>query len=203
MKDDCVSSAEAALHWADMKTVIHLGLLLSFGLSPSPVQAGNFGCGGKPSVFERLLTNAEEVRLKCIDDYFAAQKEKNARLAAELSAAIKMQKQVLRQSAYEADKALLTVSCAFPASIPSAKQKTEQCRKELALYQGLIAQLDHLMGWDRALTKRTQGSAEEIRESLELPCPDEQTLNKIQPIRYFKKNLYKVYERCRILAAGG
>lgn len=166
----------------------------------SYADGGRDSCGARPSALKRLLTDAEDIRLKCIDDYFVAQKEANARLATQVSEEIQKQKEVLKKSAYKTDDLLLRIHCDFPMEIPSSKVRTEQCRRELALYNGLIAQLDHIMGWDRSVVKPVSGAAEQIQKDLELPCPDEETLGKIQPVRYFKKNLYKIYERCRELS---
>lgn len=177
-------------------------LLLILLMAPFVSSAGSVqeACGVRASAIERLFTDVESIRLKCIDDYFVAQKEANAKMAQQVSEEIEKQKEILKKSAYKADDRLFRVHCDFPAEIENSKSRTEQCRKDLALYNGLVTQLDHIMGWDRIIVKPSQGTAEQVQKELQVPCPDQETLTKIQPVRYFKKNLYKIYERCQVLS---
>ena len=108
---------------------------------------------------------------------------------------------MLEGVAFKRNQALNRVHCEFPEGEPQAAERSKACRKELAIYNGLIAELDQVMGWNIVFKEKPSSlhAADKIIADLQAPCPDEETLRKIRPVRYFKRNLYTVYERCETL----
>ena len=157
-------------------------------------------CGPQVNVFERLLTDAEEVRLKCIDDYYAEKKAERERLIVEVQQLIKEKELDLEKSAFKFDKKLNRVRCQNPNG-DRDQTLVKKCEEDLKIYNALIAQLDQLMGWNIVDPDRNKSVAE-LQAQGEPPCPDQATMEKIKPLRLYRKHLYQLYERCAVLNAG-
>lgn len=157
-------------------------------------------CGPRASLFERLLTDAEKIRIQCINDYYDQKKIEVEKLVADLDKEIQKQKKIIQENAFKAGPVLTTVQCDSRQGGHDPK-KVATCKKALELYSALVTQMNHLMGWDTPRTRDFSASPEQVKKSLEITCPDEKTLKTIQPVRYFRKNLYQVYEHCAILGA--
>jgi|GEM_PF-5048393 len=158
-------------------------------------------CGQSPIGLSRFINQAEKAHLKCLEDFYNQKKEEANTLAVQISESIQKQKIVVKKSAFKTDNIVSIVHCDFPKNILNYRSKSEQCLKEAALLTGLITQLDDIMGWKKSLALKSVKSINptEIEQALSLPCPDEETLKKIQPVRHFRRDLYKVYEQCKIL----
>lgn len=180
---------------------MRLILSVLFFLSMSQLafaQGAQNNCGPKASFFERLLTDAEKIRIQCINDFYDQKKIEVDNLVAELDKEIQKQKKIIQENAYKAGPVLTTVQCDSRQGDHDPK-KVATCEKALELYSALVAQMNHLMGWDIPRAKDFSGSPDQVQKALEIKCPDEKTLKAIQPVRYFKKSLYQLYEHCIML----
>lgn len=182
-----------------MRFILSIFFLMCFSSSAFAQDVQSL-CGPRSSFFERLLTDAEKIRIQCINDYYDQKKIEVEKLIAELDKEIQKQKKIIQDNAFKAGPVLTTVQCDSRQGGHDPK-KVAACEKALELYSALVAQMNHLMGWDIPRTKDFSASPEQVKKSLEITCPDEKTLKAIQPVRYFKKNLYQLYEHCAVLGA--
>ncbi len=153
-------------------------------------------CGDKPGILSRFFTDAEKMRLICIDQIFEEYKRKRDEEVDELD---KISKELNKEiSKVAVHQTVSTLDCGNPNTRP--EKLVEKCR-ELNIQRNLILKrIDHLMGWDQEFKSRVEASAIKP-QSIEIvtPCPSEEELNKMKAVRYFHRKLYKTYERCRTL----
>lgn len=167
---------------------ILLATFLISGYGPVDVSM----CGAKPGFLASLLTDAKEIRIKCINDAYEANKKKTL---AEVNLLNDMQKQLeveLKKVAYVYDGFMLR--CSPGGGPPPNPARTKKCQELNDARNALIDRINTLMGWnERPLPpKREETTNAEVTP----PCPSKEDLKKIQPIRHFNKKLYQTWERC-------
>lgn len=152
-------------------------------------------CGVKVSWLENFFTHANDIRAKCIEQAYEANKRK---LEAELDQLHKTQQQLaqeLKKYAYKVDYNI--VRCDPPQGQAANPQRTAKCRDLIRAENAIIDRIDEIMGWkSKPLPEnRAQVSNAEVTP----PCPSKERLQQIQAIRYFNPTLYQTWERCVML----
>lgn len=160
----------------------------AFGLT-SPAYAQ---CGARAGFLERLLTDAEEIRIKCINDVYEANKRKTLEEANQLDAVQKQLKSEIDNVAYTST--LTMVRCDAPAGQPKNPARTAKCRELNEARNAVIDRINTLMGWnERALpVNRAATTTPDITP----PCPPREDLARIQAARAFNRRLFETWERC-------
>ena len=176
-----------------MKWLLLLTLLYSLPVRASDVDVRM--CGTKVSWLENFFTHANDIRVKCIEQAYEANKKK---LEAELEQLQKTQQQLaqeLKKYAYKVDYNI--VRCDPTQGQPANPQRTAKCRELIRAENAIIDRIDEIMGWrSKPLPpNRSQVSNAEVTP----PCPSKERLEQIQAIRYFNPGLYKTWERCVML----
>jgi hypothetical protein len=171
--------------------LIILGALLSSSLEAAapPIYAH---CGAKPGFFEKFLTDAEEIRIKCINDAFEANKRRTIEEANQLDVVQKQLKAEIDKVAYTST--LTMVRCDPPQGEPKNPARTAKCRELNQARNAVIERIDVLMGWNERPM-----SANQINTTIPQitpPCPPRDDLARIQAARHFNRRLFETWERC-------
>lgn len=171
--------------------LIVLGALLSSALEAAapPIYAH---CGARPGLFERFLTDAEEIRIKCINDAFEANKRKTIEEANQLDAVQKQLKTEIDKVAYTST--LTMVRCDAPAGQPKNPARTAKCRELNEARNAIIERINTLMGWNERPLPANRAAI--TTPNITPPCPPREDLARIQPIRHFNRRLFETWERC-------
>lgn len=148
-------------------------------------------CGTKPGVISKLISDADEMREKCINDVYREYLEERDKEVRELHEYSKYLEQEVKKVAVKAT--IMLVDCGV-----ETKRKPElvfRCRQLNAERNAVISRIDRLMGWDQNF--RTAAAKNVPAKDLPAPpCPSSTELNEIKGIRYFNKKLYQTWERC-------
>lgn len=149
-------------------------------------------CGAKPGFLASLLTDAKEIRIKCINDAYEANRN---RVLAEANELDKLQKKLgeeLKKVAYTFDYAM--IRCYPPSGTPQNQVRTKKCQELNEARNAVIDRMDKLMGWkDLPLPAKRE---ETTNAQITPPCPSREDLKKIQVARAFNRKLYETWERC-------
>jgi|GEM_PF-1084114 hypothetical protein len=149
-------------------------------------------CGAKPGFLASLLTDAKEIRIKCINDAYEANKNKVLAEANELDLLQKKLGEELKKVAYTFDYGM--VRCSPPSGQPQNPARTKKCQELNEARNAVIDRINTLMGWnERPLPPKRE---ETTNEQITPPCPSKEDLKKIQVARAFNKKLYQIWERC-------
>ena len=172
---------------------ILLAVILAFGpislLGSDSIDVAH--CGARPGFLENLFTNAQTLRIKCIDEAYEANRIKVLEEANELSDMIKAMALELEQTAYHYDFAM--IKCEPPSGQPRDEARVLKCRQINAARNSAINRMNDLMGWNtRAIARTESTTIEEITP----PCPSKADLDKMKPVRYFNRRIYQTWERC-------
>ena len=187
-----------------MKTVKKIPLflfVLSTVLTSILVEAKtNYAvCGPKPGLIDRLLNDAEKIRLKCIDDaYIASQKAVNTEVAQlqEISKKLDIE---IKKTAIKIDKN--HVQCAPKPGERSRDPKTvARCHELISAQNVITRRINNLLGWSKRPKPKTSDSNASIAETP--PCPSKQKLDEMKVARMFNRKLFVTYERCVTLNPG-
>lgn len=151
-------------------------------------------CGARPNVLSRFFTDAEKIRVKCINDAFDLEKKLRDDEVQKLDIIQKKLDLDIKKVAY---KSTLTILLCDNEDHTWPKNKIEECHRLNEQRNAVISRIDHLMGWDIPMKSSLKSSPESIQNNqVEVPCPSAEELQKIQGIRYFDKKAYKTWERC-------
>ena len=184
-----------------LKNAPLLFFLLSFLMMSTFVAAKtNYAtCGPKPGLIDRLLNDAEKIRLKCIDDaYRASQVAVNTEMA-ELSEISKKLDIEIKKHAIKIDNN--RIQCAPKPGERRRDPKTVARCQELLSAQNLITgRINNLLGWSKRPKPKATDSDAIIAETP--PCPSKQKLDEMQVARMFNRKLFVTYERCVTLNPG-
>lgn len=163
-------------------------LLLCFILSiPFSIFAQDYSqCGPKPGVLERLFTDVEKVRAKCIDDIYNKHRDQVLREANTVSDLIKQVQTELGKVANNYDPYMGVVNC-------KAEQRP-RCEELVTTLRALVDRLNKLMGWDKVMSAPKTNAVKTV--DMKAPCPSKEELDKMKGVRYFHKKLYQTWERC-------
>jgi hypothetical protein len=149
-------------------------------------------CGAKPGFLASLLTDAKEIRIKCINDAYEANKNKVLAEANELDLLQKKLGEELKKVAYTFDYGM--VRCSPPSGQPQNPARTKKCQELNEARNAVIDRINTLMGWnERPLPPKRE---ETTNEQITPTCPSKEDLKKIQVARAFNKKLYQIWERC-------
>ncbi len=148
-------------------------------------------CGAKPGFLENLFTNAQSIRVKCIDEAYEANRIKVLDEANELSDMIKAMAVELEQTAYEYTYGM--VKCEPRRGEPRDEARVKKCREINEARNSAIGRMNDLMGWNTRAVARTENTT---IEEITPPCPSKADLDKMKPVRYFNRRIYQTWERC-------
>lgn len=148
-------------------------------------------CGARPGLLERFLTNAQSIRIKCIDEAYEANRVKVLEEANELSDMIKLMEEELKQVAYSYQ--LGHLSCEPRNGQPRDENRVKKCREINAARNSAIDRMNNLMGWNSRVIVRNEATTV---KDITPPCPSRADLDKMKPVRYFNRRIYQTWERC-------
>jgi hypothetical protein len=160
----------------------------AFGLTP-PSYAQ---CGTRAGFLERFLTDAEEIRIKCINDAFEANKRKTTEEANQLDVVQKQLKAEIDKVAYTST--LTMVRCDPPPGEPKNPARSAKCRELNQARNAVIERIDVLMGWNERPMSANQINT--TTPQITPPCPPREDLARIQAARHFNRRLFETWERC-------
>lgn len=146
-------------------------------------------CGPRPGIIDRLIGSAEKIRLKCIDDIYNENNEKIKKEVADLY-------QISQQIKAELASVGAITNYNMIDCSRSAKQ-LNRCNELVGAQQLVIERIDELMGWNEKLKRPSE---QENSTMAQPPCPTKEMLDKIKPVRYYNRKLYKSWEKCVVLA---
>lgn len=150
-------------------------------------------CGAKPSFLDRMLTDAEKMRIKCIDDYYERVKEK-VRLEVEaLHESHKKLDAELRKVAVKVEVG--RVECSPRRGEPERSPNlVKRCQDIVTAQNAMLTRIDELMGWnERPRPKATPNTS---AASIVPDCPSKQKLKEMEVTRMFNRKLFETWERC-------
>lgn len=158
-------------------------------------ESANYGvCGKKAGFLERLVTDSEKIRLKCIEDVYKEYEQKRLEEVDSLSKYSKKLDDEIKK--YAEKYSAFVVNCGNEYAKDNSK--VLKCKKAVAEQRAVISRIDQLMGWDEKFKTSKQSTS--VNSTLSPPpCPSESELKKMQGVRYFNKKLYQTWERCKVL----
>ena len=154
-------------------------------------------CGERPGLLGRMLTDADEIRKKCINDAYDAHQRKVLEEANALSDLSKKLEVELKKVAY--DYKIYTIRCTPGPGDKKDAARTKKCNEINSARNAVINRMNVLMGWNSA--PRPQRDKITEKDITPPPCPSRQDLEKLRSVRYFNKGAYQMWERCVNLGA--
>lgn len=152
----------------------------------------NYGsCGPKPGILSRLISDADKMREKCINDVYLDYLEVRDREVRELHEYSKYLETETRKVAVKVT--MIMVDCGVETK--RNPQLVIKCRQLNAERYAVISRIDRLMGWDQQF-KSAAATNVPAKDLPTPPCPSSAELEQIKGIRYFNKKLYQTWERC-------
>lgn len=150
-------------------------------------------CGTKPGFLTKLLTDAEKIRIKCINDIFDANREKAKKELEELYLLQNSISEELKKVAIKVDYNIVICSPrnGEPARNPNL---IKQCHELLKTKNALIDRIRELTEWQEAPITPTD--AKMSLDKAAPPCPSKEKLDEIKGVRMFNRKLYQTWERC-------
>ncbi len=143
-------------------------------------------------MLDRLFSDAEKIRLKCIDDYYAAIKKKAEAEMQSLQLTSEKLEVEIKKIAIK--HTLTTVQCSPRPGEPERDfSKNKKCSDLVEAKNALIDRMRELDGWN---TKPRPSNPTITAATLTPPCPNKAQLQKIQGIRMFNRHLFETWERC-------
>lgn len=150
-------------------------------------------CGPKPGIIDRMLHDAETIRIKCIEDAYEASREAVRVEVAELYATSKQLDAEIKKSAIKVD--FNRVQCVpKPGEIDRDPKLVARCQELVKAQNSIISRIDELMGWNERPKPKTTDSNATI--SATPPCPSKAKLDEMKVARMFNRKLFVTYERC-------
>ena len=150
-------------------------------------------CGTRPGLLERLISDAEKIRTKCIDDIYEANKKKVQKELDELHQANLLLSDEIKKSAIKVNYNIVICSPrkGEPARSP---ELISRCNELVNAKNAIISRIEEITEWEskRPVISPTKATPEHIVP----PCPSKENLKKIQSVRMFNRKLYKTWERC-------
>lgn len=182
-----------------MKKFWGISLLFLLTHSPSGAVADQVDvsmCGARPGLLERLLTDAEKIRIRCIDQAYEENRQKLLDEAIALDELQKSLKSELEKVAFE--YTAFTLRCHPNRGQVADPERTKKCQEINLARNTVIERMNVVMGWNER--PRPSNQSNPTAKDLTPPCPSKEDLLKIQPVRYFNRKLYQTWERCVTLS---
>lgn len=164
--------------------------------TPLHAEGPNYGmCGARPGMINRLFTDAEKIRIKCIEDAYQANKEKVRKEIEDLYAMNTKLDAELKKSAVKISYNM--VQCSQSGRAPHL---IKRCESLLAAKIAVVSRIQELNGWNaKPVAKNPKVSNAEINP----PCPSKEKLKEMQVARMFNRKLFVTWERCVTLNPEG
>lgn len=156
-------------------------------------------CGPKPGVISSLLSDAEKIRQRCLDQVY---EENRAKAIREVHALQEVQVKLdeeIKQTAISST--ISTVQCVPNRNQTRDPKLVRRCQDAVRARTGVIARIDKLMGWQRNYPRpdaRATSSNSQSKERTEFPCPSHAELQEMQTARVFNKRINEMWMRCSI-----
>ncbi len=181
-----------------LKTIA-LSFLFIFTI-PLHAEGPNYGmCGERPGMINRLFTDAEKIRIKCIEDAYQANKEKVRKEIEDLYAMNTKLDAELKKSAIKINYNMVQCSPKYgePKRAPSL---IKRCEEIIVAKTAVISRINELNGWDaKPVAKNLKTKNSEVSP----PCPSKEKLKEMQVARMFNRKLFVTWERCVTLNPEG
>lgn len=176
-----------------------LFLLSLIGLSQLVFAEDVMLCGPKPGVLTSLLTDAEKIHQRCLDQIYEENRNKALR-------EVKALQEVQVALDEEIKKTAITSTISTVQCVPSRNQTRDpklvkRCQDAVRARTGVITRIDKLMGWQRNYPRpdaRTSSTSSQPRERTEFPCPTPAELQEMQTARVFNRRINEMWMRCSI-----
>ena len=151
-------------------------------------------CGKKPNLWEKLSSDADKVRQKCIDDIFTANKEK---IRLEIEEIAKIMADLSKEISKVAIKSTLTITQCTPrpAEPDRDPKKIKKCNELVNLHNALADRMAILTGWREAGAPKYDDK--NANKSITLPCPSDDKMAELRQAATFNRKLFKTWENCR------
>lgn len=150
-------------------------------------------CGPKPGLIDRMLHDAEKIRLKCIDDAYESSQQAARLEVAQLY-------EISKKLDIEIKKSAIRVSNNNVQCVPRPGERSRdpklvaRCQELLKAQNGITTRTNNLMGWSNRPKPKAADSNASIAATP--PCPTKEQLDKMRPVRMFNRKLFVTYERC-------
>ena len=150
-------------------------------------------CGPKPGFIDRLLNDAEKIRIQCIDDAYKASQQAAMTEAAQLDEISKKLDVELKKSAIKI--ANNRIQCApKPGERPRDSKLVAHCQELLSAQNVITGRINNLRGWSKRPKPKATDTNAKIAETP--PCPSKAKLDEMKVARMFNRKLFVTYERC-------
>lgn len=188
------------LEFVVVKIILVFSGLLSFYVSLNAhsyqgnTGANYSGCGNRPGVVSKLVSDADKMYEKCIVDLYEeyqASRDREARVLSEYSRHLEKE---IKKVSLKFNK--MIVDCGVESS-----RKIElvlKCRQLVSERSAIVSHIDALTGWD----DKFKDAVKEKVPVNKLPspaCPTSAALQKIKAVSSFNKNFNQTWERCLTL----
>lgn len=183
-----------------MKKLITLSLFLFFAIAlimDGKIQASETyaTCGVKPGFLANLLTDAEKIRVKCIEDIYEQNKEQTRIEVEELDHTIGQLGTEVKKVALKNEYNM--VQCDPRNGEPKRDPKlSARCHELVRTRNALISRMDELLGWSERPRPKPRPDGKVSASELTPPCPSKEKLKEMQTARIFNRKLFQTYERC-------
>lgn len=169
-------------------------LTLSVMSSPSVEAKPDYAtCGPKPGLIDRMLNDAEKIRLKCIEDAYEESQQAGRLEVAQLYEISKKLDGELKKTAIKIVNN--NVQCApRPGERSRDPKLVARCQELLQAQNTITARINGLMGWSKRPKPKATDSHANISSTP--PCPSKEKLKEMQVARMFNRKLFVTYERC-------
>lgn len=170
--------------------ILGVSAVLASGTLGGPVDVAF--CGPRPGMLEKLFTNAAEIRRKCIEDAYEANRQKLIAEANELDKLQRTMQDELKQVAYTYSHGM--IRCSPPAGTPANPARTRRCQELNDARNAVIDRMNTIMGWnDRPLPPKSEPVS---NAQVTPPCPTKEQLDKLRAVRHLNRKAFETWERC-------
>lgn len=150
-------------------------------------------CGAKPSFLDRMISDAEKMRIKCIDDYYEKVKEKVRLEVVALHESHKKLDAELRKVAIKVEVG--RVECSPRRGEPERSPKLiQRCQEIVVAQNAMLSRIDELMGWNEKPKPKPNSNTSAV--TIVPDCPSKQKLKEMEVSRMFNRKLFETWERC-------
>lgn len=176
-----------------MKIVSKILFLFAISMMTSGLvhaEANYAMCGARPGLLERLISDAEKIRIKCIEDAYKANQEA---VRVEVAQLIETNKKLTAEIKKVAVKVEYNrVQCEGGASRSS--KTVARCNELLKAQIAVVKRIQFLMGWSER--PKPKPSDKDATITATPPCPSKAKLEEMKVARMFNRKLFVTYERC-------
>ena len=157
-------------------------------------------CGPKPGLISSLLSDAEKIHQKCLDQVYEENRAKVLREVAALQEVRIQLDEEIKKTAIEST--ISTVQCAPKRNQTRDPQLVKRCQDAIRAKNKVVDRIDKLMGWKdqyaRPKAETASTNQSQRKDTSEYPCPSKAELDEMRTARVFNKRLNEMWTRCSI-----